>query len=145
MPFEYGGRLQRPAILIKNDVHLASGLSCADCHGGDRTSDDMEVAMSRANGFSGKRAAHGHPEILRPLSQRPELMRRYRPQQRVDQLELYQTSVHGKLLASGDTQVATCIDCHSVHDIRAVKDALSPVFPLRLPDTCGRCHADSAG
>jgi predicted CXXCH cytochrome family protein len=69
-------------------------------------------------------------------------MRKYRPQQRVDQFELYQTSVHGKRLAAGDDNVATCIDCHSVHDIRGVKDAQSPVYPLRLPDTCGRCHAD---
>jgi hypothetical protein len=138
------GNLQRPAILIKNDVHLASGLSCADCHGGDRTSDDMEVAMSRANGFSGKVQRTAIPKFCARCHSDPNLMRRYRPQQRVDQLELYQTSVHGKLLASGDTQVATCVDCHSLHDIRAVKDALSPVFPLRLPDTCGRCHADSA-
>ena len=30
-----------------------------------------------------------------------------------------------------------------MHDIRAVKDNQSPVHPLRLPDTCGRCHADA--
>ena len=60
-------------------------------------------------------------------------MRKYAPAQRVDQFELYQTSVHGKRLAAGDAAVATCIDCHSVHDIRSVKEALSPVHPLRLP------------
>jgi predicted CXXCH cytochrome family protein len=31
-----------------------------------------------------------------------------------------------------------------VHDIRAVRDPLSPVHPLRLPGTCARCHADKA-
>ena len=40
------GAIQRPALLIKDDVHTANGLSCADCHGGDRTSDDPSVAMS---------------------------------------------------------------------------------------------------
>jgi len=61
----------------------------------------------------------------------------------VDQFELYQTSVHGKRLAAGDPNVATCIDCHSVHNIRAVKDAQAPVYPLNVPATCARCHADA--
>ena len=71
-------------------------------------------------------------------------MRRFRPRQRVDQLELYKTSVHGKKLAAGDINAATCVDCHSVHDIRAVKDANAPTHPLNIPATCGRCHSDAA-
>ena len=138
------GNLQRPALLIKNDVHIAAGLGCADCHGGNRESDDMAVAMSKAKGFAGKVPRTAVPKLCARCHSDPNLMRRYRPQQRVDQFELYQTSVHGKRLAAGDTEVATCIDCHSVHDIRPVKDSLSPVHPLRLPDTCGRCHADAA-
>jgi predicted CXXCH cytochrome family protein len=70
-------------------------------------------------------------------------MHKFRPQQRVDQLALYRTSVHGRRLATGDTRVATCIDCHSVHDIRGVKDGQSPVHPLKLAGTCARCHANS--
>ncbi len=136
-------RLQRPAMLIKNDVHTAAGFSCSDCHGGDRSTDDMEKAMSKAAGFVGKVPRTAIPKLCARCHSDPNLMRKYRPQQRVDQFELYQTSVHGKRLAAGDTEVATCIDCHSVHDIRAVKDALSPVYPLRLPDTCGHCHADA--
>jgi len=136
------GRVQRPALLIKNDVHTASGLSCADCHGGDRTADDPTVAMSKAKGFVGKPARTAIPKLCARCHSDPDFMRKYRPQQRVDQFELYQTSVHGKRLASGDDTVATCIDCHSVHDIRAVKDGMAPVHPLHLPETCARCHAD---
>jgi predicted CXXCH cytochrome family protein len=69
-------------------------------------------------------------------------MHRYKPQQRVDQLAQYQTSVHGQRLAAGDLKVANCVDCHSVHDIREVRHPLSPVHPLRLPQTCAHCHAD---
>lgn len=137
------GPIQRPALLIKDDVHTANGLSCSDCHGGDRTSDDPTVAMSRAKGFIGKPKRTAIPQLCAKCHASPDYMRRFRPQQRVDQFELYKTSVHGKLLASGDENVATCIDCHSVHDIRAVKDAMAPVHPLRLPDTCGRCHGDA--
>src|ERR1019366_5219388 len=48
------GSIQRPALLIKDDIHTANGLSCADCHGGDRTSEDPSIAMNKAKGFIGK-------------------------------------------------------------------------------------------
>ena len=138
------GAAQRPAMVFKNDIHAASGLSCADCHGGNRASDDPSEAMNPAKGFIGKPARAAIPKLCARCHGDPNFMRQFRPQQRVDQFELYQTSVHGKRLAAGDENVATCIDCHSVHDIRQVKDALAPVHPLRLPQTCARCHADAA-
>jgi hypothetical protein len=131
-----------PATLIKNDVHFAQGLSCADCHGGDRTSDDPTIAMSKAKGFKGKPARTAIPKFCASCHGNPDFMRKFAPRERVDQYELYETSVHGKRLAAGDTNVATCIDCHSVHDIRAVKDSMSPVYPLNVPETCSRCHSD---
>ena len=133
-----------PAALIKNDVHIAHGLSCADCHGGDRTSDDPDVSMNKAKGFKGKPARAAIPKFCAACHSSPDYMRKYAPRQRVDQFDLYQTSVHGKRLAAGDTAVATCIDCHSVHDIRAVKDSAAPVHPLRVGETCSRCHSDAA-
>ena len=131
-----------PATLFKNDVHSAHGLSCADCHGGDRSSDDPSIAMSKAKGFKGKPARTAIPKFCASCHSSPDIMRKFAPGERVDQYELYQTSVHGKRLAAGDTNVATCIDCHSVHDIRAVKDSLSPVHPLHVAETCSRCHSD---
>jgi hypothetical protein len=131
-----------PATLIKNDVHFAHGLSCADCHGGDRSSDDPTIAMSKAKGFKGKPARTAIPKFCASCHASPDIMRKFAPGERVDQYELYQTSVHGKRLAAGDANVATCIDCHSVHDIRAVKDGMSPVHPLHVAETCSRCHSD---
>jgi predicted CXXCH cytochrome family protein len=131
-----------PATLIKNDVHIAHGLSCVDCHGGDRSSDDPDVSMSKAKGFKGKPARTAIPKFCASCHAKPDIMRKFAPSERVDQYELYQTSVHGKRLAAGDANVATCIDCHSVHDIRAVKDSMSPVYPLHVADTCSRCHSD---
>src|ERR1039457_2449089 len=98
-----------PAALIKNDVHIAHGLSCADCHGGDRTSDDPDVSMNKKKGFKGKPARATIPKFCAPCHSSPDYMRKYAPRERVDQFELYQTSVHGKRLAAGDTAVATCI------------------------------------
>jgi len=138
------GHLQAPAKAFANDVHARFGLSCADCHGGDRTATDPEQAMSRARGFVGKIPRTAVPERCAHCHSNAAFMEKYKPRQRVDQLAQYRTSVHGKRLAAGDTAVATCIDCHSVHDIREAKDPLSPVHPLRLPETCARCHADPA-
>jgi len=133
------GDLQAPAVAFANDIHARFGFSCSDCHGGDKNADDLEKSMSPARGFVGKipriavpkRCAHCHSDA--------NVIHKFRPRQRIDQLALYQTSVHGKRLAAGDTAVANCVDCHGVHSIREVKDPLSPVHPLRLPETCARC------
>ncbi len=61
---------------------------------------------------------------------------------RVDQYIEYQTSVHGKRLAAGDTKVAVCSSCHGNHDIRKASDPSSSVYPANVAATCGSCHAD---
>ena len=138
------GALKAPVTAYTNDIHARHGFSCADCHGGDRAADDPEAAMSPAKGFKGHLARTAVPALCARCHSDAALMHRFKPQQRVDQLALYLTSVHGQRLAKGDTAVANCVDCHSVHNIREVKDPLSPVYPLKLPETCARCHADAA-
>lgn len=136
------GPLAKPAQLIKDDIHIKNGLSCVSCHGGDPSTSDMAEAMSPRKGFVGKIDRRKIPELCARCHSDADYMHKFRPLQRVDQLTLYKTSVHGKRLAQGDTAVAVCVDCHSVHNIREVKDALSSVYPLKLPEMCGRCHSD---
>lgn len=136
------GPLSKPAQLIKDDVHIKNGLSCVSCHGGDPSTTDMAEAMNPKKGFSGKIDRRKIPELCARCHSDAGYMHKFKPLQRVDQLTLYKTSIHGKRLAQGDTAVAVCVDCHSVHDIREVKDVLSPIYPLKLPETCGRCHSD---
>ncbi len=138
------GKQSEAVRKFPQDVHKRHGFSCADCHGGDPQLDAAEAAMSPARGFRGKVARTAVPQLCARCHSDAALMHKYNPRQRVDQLAQYQTSVHGKRLASGDTAVANCVDCHGVHDIRAVKDPLSAVHPLKLPDTCARCHASEA-
>lgn len=135
--------LGAPAKAWAEDIHSERGFSCVDCHGGDASEMDPEMSMSAARGFRGKIARTAVPSLCGGCHSDANLIHKFNPQQRVDQLAQYRTSVHGQRLAAGDTQVANCIDCHSVHDIRQVRDALSPVHPLRLPDTCARCHSDA--
>jgi len=138
-----GGQFGHPAKVFDSDVHHRAGLSCADCHGGDRNDDSMN-AMSPAKGFRGAPKRTEIPQFCGRCHANPNYMRRFNPSLRTDQLSEYLTSIHGKRLKQGDTKVATCVDCHSVHDIRDVSDTRAPVYPTHIAETCARCHADAA-
>ncbi|HUZ46581.1 MAG TPA: cytochrome c3 family protein [Terriglobia bacterium] len=138
LPGEYG----RPAKLFSSDIHHQAGLSCADCHGGDRTDDSMN-AMSPAKGFRGVPAKAQVPQFCGRCHSDPSYMRKFNPSLRTDQVSEYFTSVHGKRLKQGDTKVAVCVDCHSVHDIRAPSDPRASVYPTNVAETCAHCHADA--
>jgi uncharacterized protein with PIN domain len=51
-------------------------------------------------------------------------------------------SLHGRAMKRGDALAPGCVSCHGMHDIRSAKDPLSPVSPLKVPFTCGKCHQE---
>jgi len=59
-----------------------------------------------------------------------------------DVYEVYAPSAHGAANGVGDTDAATCSDCHGTHGILPTDHEDSLVYPLTLPSTCGTCHAD---
>jgi hypothetical protein len=126
------------------DIHAQKGLTCVSCHGGDATSYDPNQAMSRKAGWKGNIDRSQIPQLCGSCHSNPAYMRQYDPRLQTDQLAQYHTSVHGKRLAAGDTKVAVCTDCHSVHDIRPPSDPRSTVHPLNVAKTCSRCHSDAA-
>lgn len=134
---------------LRNDVHAEVGLSCHDCHGGNPSmsiADDMFEAKDEERSLNPYRGAPDRAEIpgfCGSCHSRPSYMRRFRPDARVDQEREYATSHHGVALAGGDTNVATCTDCHGVHGIRRVSDPESNVYPTNVADTCASCHADA--
>jgi len=136
------GRLGRPTQEAAADVHIRRGLGCASCHGGNPRELSMD-AHSRRAGFVGAPHPTEVPQFCARCHSRPETMRRFNPRLPTDQLARFQTSVHGRRLARGDPNVATCTSCHGVHPVRAVGDTASPVYPTNVPQTCGRCHADA--
>lgn len=103
---------------------------------------DIRVAMSPAKGFRGRPSRQEVPEFCGRCHSNPVYMRRFNPTVKTDQVSQYYTSEHGKRLRQGDRRVATCINCHSVHDIKLVSDPTSPVYPTNVPSTCGKCHSD---
>ena len=129
---------------FSQDIHAQKGLTCVSCHGGDATSNDPNQAMSRKAGWKGKIDRSQIPQLCGSCHSNPAYMRQFNPGLRTDQLAQYHTSVHGKRLAAGDTKVAVCIDCHSVHDIRPPGDPRSTVYAVNIAKTCSRCHSDAA-
>ena len=128
---------------FSHDIHAQKGLTCVSCHGGDAGSDDPAKAMSKKAGWKGHIDRRQIPQLCGSCHSDPAYMRRFEPTLRTDQLAQYRTSVHGKLLAAGDTKVAVCTDCHSVHNLRAPNDPQSTVFPVNVATTCSHCHADA--
>lgn len=136
--------LSAPAAQYRTDVHQQRGFSCAACHGGD-PADPTVFAMDPAKGYIGVPAKPQVPQMCARCHSDGRFMRTYNPSIPIDQLAQYRTSVHGqRLLERGDVRVAACADCHTPHGIRSPRDPSASVHPLRIPDTCGRCHADEA-
>jgi len=138
------GKIGDPARSINDDIHLSRGLSCNDCHGGDPTQDDKVAAKDPRKGYLGRPRTADIPAFCGKCHNDASFMKKFNPALRVDQEKEYSTSVHGKLLKTGNEKVATCISCHGVHGIRAVSDALSSVYPLNVANTCAKCHSEAA-
>jgi predicted CXXCH cytochrome family protein len=138
--FECHTVIEGMSVTFKDDVHYHNAISCADCHGGDANEDDQNVSMNASRGFKVRVTRQATPEYCGRCHSDAAFMHKHNPRQRVDQLALYRTSVHGQRLAAGDVRSAECVDCHSVHNIRAASDQLSTTNPLHVVDTCAKCH-----
>ncbi|HET9950207.1 MAG TPA: cytochrome c3 family protein [Candidatus Eisenbacteria bacterium] len=111
-----------------------NGAQCISCHGVHGivsvTDPKSPVHPSRVVDTCAK--CHGDARYMRDFN----------PSLPVDQKEKYLTSIHGQRHAKGDWKVATCVSCHSNHNVQQVKDPRSPVYPTQIPATCARCHAN---
>lgn len=136
-------KLTQPVKDFPQDIHAAKALGCVACHGGDGKDAGM-TAMDKAKGFIGVPTRKDMPQVCGRCHSDARFMRQYNPSMRVDQVAEYYTSVHGQQLTrTGDEKVAVCSSCHPAHSIRPPSDPRSSVHPLKVADTCGRCHADA--
>jgi hypothetical protein len=60
----------------------------------------------------------------------------------------YVESVHGVPVAGGNSDPATCADCHSAdgnaHSVVRVLDPTASTYPKNIAQTCAKCHNDPA-
>lgn len=137
-----GGALAQIVVDWEGSRHNSSGTLCNACHGGDPNAATKQAAMSAAAGYVGAPARQRIPDLCGSCHSDPTRMRQYNLP--TDQLAEYRTSQHGLLLATGDANVPTCVDCHGGHAERQRTDPQSTIYPMNVPKTCGSCHASAA-
>lgn len=120
------------------DVHgsavkggVADAPVCTDCHSthainssSDETSSTFPANISKFT------CVHCHS--------RESVLERYGyVTQRVSaNLDMY----HGVRSRAGDIEAASCVSCHTSHNIRSEEDPLSSTHKANRPQTCGKCH-----
>ncbi len=134
----------KASTLFKKDVHYVRGLSCADCHGGDRNSDDIEASMSRRAGFVGIPSGDAISAACARCHSDSVRMSKFGSNLPVGQLQALMNGSHGKMATSGRSRILQCTTCHRAHGIVSARSPASPVHPLRVVQTCSQCHANAS-
>lgn len=130
-----------PSKLFENDIHARKGITCAGCHGGDATKDEMEEAMNTKAGFIGVPKGNAISEACAKCHSDSRVMvRQYGSRLPLDQIESLRTSVHGQQSAGAQSNIAQCTSCHGAHGILPKTNRRSPVNPLNVAATCSKCH-----
>ncbi len=132
------------AELYVKDVHYRRTISCADCHGGNPRSEEMEEAMSELAGFVGVLRGDVISERCASCHSDAPYMKRYDPEIATDQFLKYTESVHGRKTVAGDERLVQCTTCHGVHDILPVTHPQSRVSPRNVVRTCTGCHGNAS-
>jgi hypothetical protein len=116
--------------------------SCFGCHQEQYTATQDNVhATARAGGNLEAAVCtdcHGAHDVARPSHSGVEIAQTCRTCHS-EIYDLYEGSIHGEALTTGNTDVPTCTDCHGVHDSRGPTDSN---FHLFSPQICADCHAD---
>jgi predicted CXXCH cytochrome family protein len=125
------------------EYNLQNYTKCAECHEEhyELTLDSVHGAALEAGNENAAVCTDCHGAHDTPVPNEPR--------ERISQtcrkchsaiFDRYAESVHGEaLLADSNPDVATCIDCHGVHDISSPTTAMAR---SRSPELCAGCHAD---
>jgi cytochrome b subunit of formate dehydrogenase len=57
-------------------------------------------------------------------------------------ITMYEKSVHGSALNSGNSKAANCVNCHGSHEVLKSTSSDSKTSKLNIPSTCGQCHKE---
>jgi len=110
---------------------IAEAASCADCHG-------THDIFARTDPRSGTNAINVEKTCLRCHTNEEMAQRFHFTRHNIG--PTYEQSVHGRMIAAGHADAATCNDCHGSHDILPSRNPQSRVNRSNIPKTCGACH-----
>ena len=139
---EIGDNLAKIANDFKLSIHYKKGIRCTNCHGGDATSDDMDIAMSKEKGFIGIPKREVSYQLCIKCHADQNVMKNYGSNLPTDQFDKLRKSVHSKQMIGKNEMVADCITCHGIHDIVPIDNPVSRVYPTKIPALCGGCHSN---
>lgn len=129
-----------------SDSHFRHNLACAGCHGGDPSGEMDHDHPDEWPADHDARVADPKwiPGFCSRCHSDAKLMGRFNPSLPTDQFAKYEGSHHGQALLSGrNKNAAQCVSCHGVHGIQPASNPASMVNAKRVPETCGKCHADA--
>ncbi len=139
----HGQMADAPSQQFAHDIHHRAGITCAGCHGGDPSTDDMDRAMSKDAGFIGVPKGDAISAMCAHCHASADTMRTYGSTSPADEYAKLTASVHGRVALSGSQRIVQCTTCHNAHGIVKVSDPASPVYPLNIVKTCARCHSNA--
>jgi predicted CXXCH cytochrome family protein len=132
------------AELYQGDIHFSYGISCAACHGGDPTTDDQEIGMSKEKGFKGIPVRKERYLVCISCHSDQDKMSSFNSSKEVNQYDNLKKSVHFKPTYNNKGPIADCITCHGIHNIVRVNNINSPVYPTKIVSLCGNCHSNAS-
>lgn len=102
---------------FEKSVHFGK-VDCYECHGKHRT---LSFKIHGAKLLIEEKCAYCHGKEVKD----------------------YEESIHFKALKKGIKDAPSCIDCHLEHKILSPLSPESPVYPLKIPETCAKCHENT--
>ncbi|MDF1541816.1 MAG: hypothetical protein RQ731_05005 [Anaerosomatales bacterium] len=98
-------------------------ITCSQCHPDfDYTDDAPATPLWRVNAGLACQECHDHQDVT----------------------EVYEESLHGRLIADGEYSSATCASCHGGHDIaRLDTEAARRALHLSGEQMCAECHREA--
>lgn len=126
---------------LRQSVHARvtagpDGPDCVSCHGPAHQilpRSDPASMVAKANLPATCGSCHSNPDFL---------ARHKIPFARP--VDAYRLSVHGRAVARGNQEAASCSDCHGSHAVLPPRNAASKTNHFKVPETCGSCHKEVA-
>jgi nitrate/TMAO reductase-like tetraheme cytochrome c subunit len=139
--------LHSPALVSSQQVPASTNDDCLMCHAdaaGETSAVDGPRYLESVHGAMGFTCTTCHTDLEgKELPHETPLARVSCATCHEDAVTAYDSSVHAAAIRrDANSASATCVDCHTAHDIRATSDSASPTHALNLPTTCGTCHID---
>jgi hypothetical protein len=114
---------------FRNNIHYQMGFSCANCHGGNVSTNTSVISYNVMSGdFIGRPTRANITGVCANCH--------------VQEANDYKQSIHWEQIQKGHLTAATCTDCHGIHEIRAIKDPNSSTNHQNSPATCAKCHSN---